>query len=113
MRVSNSLDTRAFADLRANGINPYAIGTNGASTPSGNLASSPSASSGSGRNFDSVTPLLKVVSSAFSLAMTSMNNTTSIVNSLIDSDSKIKVREMTDVNNLDVEAMRRGKYWKR
>lgn len=38
-RLSNSAYSRAFADMRRNGINPYAI-MQGASTPSGAVASS-------------------------------------------------------------------------
>ena len=69
--MSNSAYTRAIADLKRNGVNPYAVlsGMSSASTPSGSVAVGSSARSGSGVGSVS-NGLGTLISSAFSLAKT-------------------------------------------
>lgn len=69
--MSNSAYTRAIADLKRNGVNPYAVlsGMNSASTPAGSVGVGSSARSGSGVGSVS-NGLGTLISSAFSLAKT-------------------------------------------
>lgn len=97
--MSNTAYSRAIADLRANGVNPYASFGNSASTPSGNVASSAYASSGSGRSFDSSSGLLSLLSNAFGLA-----------NTLLRNENALKIQELKDINALDVAYVYNGKY---
>lgn len=67
-RLSNTAYSRAIADLKSSGVNPYAVltGMSGASTPSGATATGSTARSGSGVS-NAGNGIASMISSAFSL----------------------------------------------